>query len=238
MTKKKNIKFYKKSHKYKLGRDDLTSVTSFISRYFEKFDASKIAKIKVIIDRKNGIKDTSITKYKNNWKESSINGTDTHELIEKGIYSLFECTDVEIISNDKANQAIKWLDWVQNTDKDIQLIPEAIIYSEEHKLAGTVDLIVLEKDKVTLVDWKTNKAIYTAGYKGKKALSPIDDLDDCNYIKYALQLSIYGYMLEKEYGFKVDNLQLLHLKDDKYVVMQIPYLRDKVEVLLNDKALK
>ena len=41
------------------------------------------------------------------------------------------------------------------------LLSEVIIYSEELKLAGTIDLMIFNKDKnhISIIDWKTNKRI-------------------------------------------------------------------------------
>lgn len=68
--------------------------------------------------------------------------------------------------------------------------------------SGTIDFVkVLGVDDDTLlisiVDWKRSKRISYTGAKMCKA--PFDDLKDCNYNHYALQLSLYAYIIQKYY---------------------------------------
>jgi len=111
------------------------------------------------------------------------------------------------------------------------IVPELIVHDEELGLAGTIDLVVETPDGLVLIDWKTNKKITTKGYNNKKALEPIEDLDDCHLVKYSLQLSLYAYMLERQ-GWKIDMLLLVHLIDGLAVSIEVPYVKERVEELL------
>ena len=57
---------------------------------------------------------------------------------------------------------------------------------------------------------------------------PLNDLDDCNYNHYRLQLSIYAFMLE-ENGYVVRNVGFHHLNN----LIKFDYLKDHVYRVFN-----
>ena len=93
---------------------------------------------------------------------------------------------------------------------------EIIIYSEELKLAGTLDILIRLKDsdEYIIIDWKTNKKIDTRSFNGKTGTHPItSNIEDCKYNVYGFQLSLYRYILEKYYGLKVKQQIIAHVND-------------------------
>ena len=113
---------------------------------------------------------------------------------------------------------------------------EKIIYSTELKLAGSVDLIIqnTESDEYTIIDWKTNEKIPTNSYKNKVGTHQIThDIEDCKFNLYALQLSLYRYLLEEYYGLKISNQLIVHLRDDKVLAYMTPYYKSHVERIAN-----
>lgn len=69
---------------------------------------------------------------------------------------------------------------------------------------------------------------------GEKALPPIEHLDDSPYFHYALQLSMYKYILEKNYGITISKLRLgiFHPTYNKPYVLEMPYLKSEIDILL------
>ena len=67
MMKKSKLKYYAKSHKYKIGRKELTSVTTFVKKFFNPFD-KKVAKYVAKKRRREG--ETKLTAYvvRREWK--------------------------------------------------------------------------------------------------------------------------------------------------------------------------
>ena len=54
------------------------------------------------------------------------------------------------------------------------------------------------------MDWKTSKRINSKAYKNKKGNHPVTaNIDDCNFNHYALQLSLYRYILETYYDLNI-----------------------------------
>jgi len=100
-------------------------------------------------------------------------------------------------------------------------------------LGGTVDLICKSHDDhYYLVDWKTSSQIETFSKYCQQMLNPLEHLDDCNFNGYALQLSLYRYMLENRYGFKFHKNFLIHLQPNDYDEYETPYLKKEIERLI------
>ena len=248
--KNKKLKFYEKSHTYKIGKKKLISVTSLISKFFPPFNAKeiarKLAKFQINKARKHGVR-----YWLNEWKEAAEHGTRVHEWLEFHIlntepedsWSLLEERDKK-----KIEQGKEWLYEFGRTLNNPIFKPEVQVYSEDYGLAGTIDLMIfVDSDEnngdkeVILVDWKTNKKIDKRAYANKKGTHKItEELDACNYIKYALQLNTYKLIVEKELGYKVKDMILLHLKEDSHKEYKITenfinkYILNMVEVNRNE----
>ena len=215
-----NISLEKDEHVYTLDKSDIkfTSVTSFIAEFFEEFDSVKIATKLVTKIPKYGA--FTVEELINKWKAAADHGTKVHDEIEE--YILNKSQPKEI----KAIHGINWLEKHLDTGKHI-VYTEKIIYSEELKLAGSVDLIIknTETNEYTIIDWKTNEKITTSSYKNQMGTHSItSDIEHCKYSIYSLQLSLYRYILEKYYGLNIIRQLIVHLKEDKVLAYLAPYL--------------
>lgn len=91
-----------------------------------------------------------------------------------------------------------------------------------------------------LVTHNTNKKIETKSYfdvKNKKSVMmkfPLNNLQDCNYWHYCLQLSTYAWMIQKlNPDFIIDDLVLVHFDhNDVMTVYHLPYLKEEVQKML------
>jgi NADPH-dependent 7-cyano-7-deazaguanine reductase QueF-like protein len=77
-----------------------------------------------------------------------------------------------------------------------------MVYLRSAGICGQSDLVEVVNGKVNIIDYKTNKEIKKESYvdwegKSAKMMSPVDSLDDCHFYHYALQLSIYMYIILK-----------------------------------------
>jgi hypothetical protein len=71
-------------------------------------------------------------------------------------------------------------------------------------------------------------------YYNKYLLHPLEHLEASSYVKYCLQLSIYGLMLEM-YGAKVGSLNIYYIDVDLNVnEIFVPYMRTDAITLLNN----
>ena len=66
---------------------------------------------------------------------------------------------------------------------------------------------------------------------------PIEHLDDCEYVKYSLQLSLYAFMLE-EIGYKIKDIEFEHFVLDSNnrkvssTIYKCAYLRNEIKAML------
>ena len=72
---------------------------------------------------------------------------------------------------------------------------------------------------------------------GKYAKAPILHVPDTTYHHYALQVSLYRYLLESEYGIMVEDAYLgtFHPDYDRFHVVAMPYLRSEVIEILKSR---
>lgn len=158
--------------------------------------------------------------WRNKWDEkgkvAADRGTLVHAIFEDAYYN--EPQDMPVFQHEES-QGFK----SSMTLKDLEpgIYPELLLYSERYNIAGQSDLVKIYDDKTfDIEDYKTDKIInFESGKyyspKHKKSLKtmytyPVDHLDECNWNKYQLQLSIYAYILE-QYGFKLRSLQINHV---------------------------
>ena len=227
----KDITLDRDTHTYSLlSNPDLTftSVTTYIDNFFEKFDAERVAK--KLIENYPKYADRMIDSLKKEWEESAKYGTMVHDEIEMWIKNKTEPKDIKSINGKN------WL-LAYQAKSDIDVLSEIIIYSKELKIAGTMDILAKDNntDEYIIIDWKTSKKINKVSYKYKTGTHEISkNIMDCNFSHYSLQLSLYRYILEEYYHFKIRNQVIAHLKDDGVDAHLAPYLkRDIINMLEN-----
>ncbi|MDD7987487.1 PD-(D/E)XK nuclease family protein [Lentisphaera marina] len=224
-----DIYLLKEEHEYKLKSDpsaEFTSCTTFIKQFFSPFDADAVAqKLVSSVPKYFGM---STEELKEEWTAAADHGTQVHEELEEFILSGTE---------PKEAKSIAGKNWLKNNIdlEKFALHPEVIIYCKELKLAGTIDLIAQHKKSGSLLlfDWKTNKRINKRSYKGEKGVHPASsNLDDCNFNHYSAQLSLYRYLLEKNYKCKIHRQIILHLDEAKSTVIDCDYLESTIQEML------
>ena len=231
----KNIVINKDKHEYRLLlQPDMTftSVTTFVEQFFEGFNAVKVAK--KLIRKYHKYKNRTVESLVEEWKSSAEYGTKVHQEIEKWILDGIEPKDIKAINGKK---------WLENykLKSDIEIYPEVIIYSTELTIAGTIDIIAKDNNtgSYELIDWKTSKKIDKVSYGYKMGIHEVTkNILDCNFYHYALQLSLYRYILEQYYGISINNQLIAHLQDDKVNALVAPYMRNEIISMLNSCGLQ
>ena len=98
------------------------------------------------------------------------------------------------------------------------IYPEHMVYLKSAGICGQADRVEAINGVVDIYDYKTNKAIKTRSYKNWEGISekmhtPLQHLDNCNFNQYALQLSIYMYMILKHnHNLKPGKMELHHVE--------------------------
>tara|TARA_B000000460_G_scaffold14322_1_gene9911 strand:- start:261 stop:971 length:711 start_codon:yes stop_codon:yes gene_type:complete len=224
-----NIVLNKDTHEYRLLSEPeltFTSVTTFVDSFFEGFDSLKIATN--LVQNHPRYAGCTVESLIAKWDEARDHGTLVHDEIENWIKN-----DVE----PQSIKAIQGKNWLQNYQmkSDIDVSSELIVYSTELKIAGTFD--ILAKDNNTgqyeLIDWKTTKKIDTVSYGYRMGTdNATKDVMDCNFYHYALQLSLYRFLLEEYYGVMIHNQLIAHVQDEGVNAIVAPYMKDEIVAML------
>lgn len=185
---------------------DWTSVTSFIGLFKQPFDAP-VQAAKSAKNRKSkwyGLKPEEILKL---WKaeadRATTLGTWYHNQRESDLCELKTLTingkPLPVFKPMVEESGVKYAP-EQKLEEGIY--PEHMVYLKSAGLCGQSDLVQVYEGHVYITDYKTNKEIKTEGFKSwdgkvQKMSAPVNHLDDCNLMHYALQLSLYMYIILK-----------------------------------------
>ena len=203
MVNKNGLKvcFESKGHVYRVYDKDQQlkykpiSVTTLIHKYQKPFDLEGMS---ALVAKREGVTQQEI---KDRWakisKTACKHGTRMHSVAER----LFNGEFVDDSTFTPEQQVVfKQIEVVVGNLKSrpYDYESEKIVFDPETNVAGTLDLIGRNKDTgdYILMDWKTNKRIRTENEYGDTFLSPIDDLSDCEYNLYGLQLAMYERILK------------------------------------------
>jgi ATP-dependent exoDNAse (exonuclease V) beta subunit len=197
------------AHKYTYEGKRFISVTQFISDFHQKFDQDFWSKRKA---EEAGVEQKEILEQ---WKRINDRanevGTATHNWIENyfnGIYQTLP-SDIDVIDRINKFNVI----YATHLHKLTPIRFEQRIFSKKWMIAGTIDSIFLYKDKIVMVDWKTNKKFSEFSEYGEKLLNPFIDYDKCHLNEYSIQISLYSMIL-REIGIDVSVGYLCHIGPD------------------------
>jgi len=264
-----SIVFNSEDHSYRsIDESNINwiSVTTLVSHFKKPFDAKKIAEK---VSKKKSSKwygiDPKIIQqiWTNEADRSTTLGTWYHNQRESDLSSLAsierEGITVPVFKPTELNDGIKL---APSQKLESGVYPEHMVYLKSAGLCGQSDLVEIVNGHVNIIDYKTNKEIKKESFvdwegKSEKLLAPVDALDDCHFYHYALQLSIYMYIIlkhnpklkpgkifihhitfeierEDEWGYPI--VKLDDNKDpimNKVIPIAVPYLVDEVMAIIH-----
>jgi hypothetical protein len=221
----------KEKHQYFCGDGhEYMSVSSILSKIKPKFDLEGKA-LECALRQKKNVDD--VLKQWDEKKKTGLNyGTDVHENVES--YFLKN----EIINNRYKEVVEDVYNLVYNENG----YNELICFDKTKRVCGTSDYVSFDKNTFNISDFKTNvKFNFENQYSDKFLLDPVSHLPNSEYFIYALQLSMYAYMIENLTGLRCGFLNIYWLKrqiDTKFVFKAkwlkytVPYLKEEVEKIL------
>lgn len=221
------IIFDEKEHAYTFRGVKMSSVTEYLKNFAKEFDTDKHSKS---VAEKRGVTQQEILDEWEANKEFALDfGTKIHryaECIYKGLPTDEATDDKEIAYRSIIDK------YVKEHPKLRLVASELVLCSPIHRLAGTADLLLSDgKGKFFLYDWKTSKEINEFSKFKDRLLKPFEYIDDCNFNKYALQLNLYNYMLNKK-GIYPQGLYVIHVTKDGYKEYKVPFMEEEVNALL------
>ena len=203
-----SIVFKAEDHSYvSLEEDNINwiSVTTLISQFKEPFNSKSIAE-KVSKNKKSKWYGMKPQEIEDAWKTESERalelGTFYHNQRESDLCSFASIEKEGIplpVYSPIEKEGIKYAPEPKLTEG---IYPEHMVYLKSAGICGQSDLVEVINGRVNIIDYKTNKEIKTESYVNwegisKKMLHPVNNLDDCSFNHYALQLSIYMYIISK-----------------------------------------
>lgn len=228
---------------YKNDKSFHSSVTSFVKEFFSKFDDKQDSIIDKLIkknyDNKQSIYYQKTVKeikdmWNNNKNEAAKLGTKLHYCIEQ-FYNDNYNTIEESVTNTKEWEYFKNF---QTNNKHLEAYrTEWEVFDEELDIAGSIDMVFKEDDKYHIYDWKRSKEIKTKGFGNDFGKEPIEHIQNANYWHYSLQLNMYKYILEKNYGIKIDEMHIIvfHPNFENYIDYQLPDLSSEIMSLVESR---
>jgi hypothetical protein len=236
-----NIYMVEETHKYyikkKNGIDAPISIsgTGFLHLFFDAFDSAKVAQ-QVVTNAKPDTKYFGKTKEDviNMWSEGTKAGTIMHKHIEdfwNGIYTVDDIHD-----KTKFGNFSKMYDWMRSNHIE-PYRTEWMIYDTDHDIAGSIDFVGINTTtgKFLVLDWKRSSELRINSFKGKVGNGVCSDIEDCNGNHYQLQVNLYRYMLEKNYGLQVEGCIIVNLHPDKPnpEILVCVNLQDKIKQMID-----
>ena len=241
-----DFKFFENGHYYEYkGKRVGISVTRFIEQYCNEFDAQTVAE-KVAIKQNKTVQEVlEEWDYKN--KFACAKGSTCHEyaqhLWSHNRYTLDEF-DKSLMYKKAvskiASQALKFRNDYKYRLK--HLADEFVVGSLEYDICSAIDHLFINKltGGLVLVDYKTNSDIHKTEKYAKDMKVPLQHLKDFTLNHYYIQLSIYRYLVEKYTNLKIEEMFIVYFSEniENYEIIEIPYLKNEVEKILENRRVK
>jgi len=235
-----HIHFDEPTHVYTINGSSkgYCSITKFHHAFFGHFDADAVIKNMMRSKKwpQNQWYGMSPQQIKDAWaangKEASEAGTAIHLAIEMYLNG---CSEIPPAIQD----SVEWKYFTRYWEKDSRRWQpwrtEWEIWDDQLLLAGSVDMVFksIADGTYAIYDWKRAKEIKMEN-PFQSGLGPLAHLPDCNYWQYTLQLNLYRWILEKNYGLVITELALivLHPNNSSFKRYVLPILTDEIEDLL------
>ena len=223
--------FDPESHTYYIEGRPLKSVTTLVEECFPQFDALYWAHRKA--PQEGLTPEELMAKWEAEACRARDLGTTMHVKIERYYLGEDSGDDTDAYRLFRCFAAVNRL---------YPFRTEWRIYLEEYGIAGTLDFLERTPDGTyNIYDWKRSRKLINR-FGMVEATSPfrrtgshtISHLPDCSYYHYALQVSVYRYILEQKYGINVNKMRLgvFHPSYSGYYIVDLPYLRNEVISIL------
>ena len=226
--KEDRITFAEAGHVYTVdGQRVPRSVTSLVHSFANEFDAARTVDAMGVPEEDRA---SLLQQWKLNGKVQRVRG----QLLHFHAESLLNGCEIEEPHSPEFRQASAvYREFIMA----LGLQPfrtEICIFHCGLRVAGSVDLLCCDPSDSSLViiDWKRSKEIRTDTVF-RSMRPPLQHIPDCNYWHYALQLNMYRYILESEYGFRVSSMYLavVHPSLTKPRVIAVPRMEDLIQAI-------
>lgn len=237
----KHIQFLPKEHIYLYnGQEQLIPVSSVVSCFFKPFDSLYWSEYKA--NQRHIPQGQVLEEWDAKGSCSRDVGTFMHQQIENYYKGLPYQQEFAFKYNGKYVQIeeqiklepeyLQFMEFLKN-HRFNPFRTEWVIYDEVLRIAGTIDMIHKRGEVFDIYDWKRSHRIVdswgnpiTINNYGQKGVGELCLIDDTPYWHYCIQQNLYRYILEKNYGIKVEKMYLVVFCDDtdEYIKLDVPYM--------------
>ena len=212
------------------------SGTSFISRFFPQFDP--YGTIAESCARKRGITKEEIqAEWAEKARKSCIYGTKVHETCEDALTGAKNLRNKPSDDREKIvmKNALTMCRRLLSKGKPEGI--EKIVFDENLRLAGTIDLLFRTKKdgKLWILDHKTNASIEKENRWNSFGKPPIQDVPDTNYWHYSLQLNLYEFLMKSAGYVQKDEpvgKALLHITENGVKTYLVNDMQKEIEKMI------
>lgn len=202
------LHFDEATHTYTHDGRTLVSVTQFLARFFESFDAPEVAR-RVVANQNSKYHgrdpDELVAEWEANGRQARELGTLLHDNIRQHL--------VDGVVRGERSEELPLFEAFVAGKRWRPLLVEEQVFCPKLGLAGTVDAVFEDASgEVVICDWKRARKMKMDN-RWRKAGPPIEHLDDCDLTKYSLQLSLYRHLLRERLDGREVSLLLVNFTD-------------------------
>jgi hypothetical protein len=220
------LHFDEASHTYTYDGRELVSVTQFLGRFFEIFDAPRIAR-RVVTNPNSKYHGRDPDELVAEWEAGGRQARELGTLLHSNIQQ--QLVDGEV-RGEKIDEFRHFEAFIAGKDWHPLMVEEQV-FCAEAGIAGTVDAVFEQPNgDVVICDWKRAKKMKFDN-RWQKAKPPIQHLDDCDLSKYSLQLSLYRHLLRDRLAGRNVSLMLINFTD-RFTEIPIREHHDEIQALL------
>ena len=231
----KKITFQSYNHLYFVkGLSSFLSVTTFIHKFFEPFEDNKVIQnmSRSIRNPESEYFEKSEDDIKQMWQISRNVGTFMHLCIEHILLGVLNSRN--FMKAHLPKECELFCTFCDNLKLEgyAPYRTEWRIYDVKHQICGSIDAIFIKNNEYYMFDWKRSKKISKYGFKW--GLDPIKDIPDSNYYHYSLQLNLYRYILEQNYGLTIKKMTIvvIHPRNSQAEIYEIDPMDEALNRLL------
>lgn len=251
-----HIRFQEEGHIYYVkGAAGYTSVTTFVHNFSKPFDQDAVIAKILKKENKGQYEGMNAWDIKRMWRENGrsarVMGTAMHLAIETYFNHFMKDGREAVDASDYCIGGSMW-DGLDAEAAQFKAFTEGhynkitpyrlewCIYDQELKITGSIDAVFKnENGGYDILDWKRSKEIKKSGFNFLQH-PVLDAIPDSNFWLYSLQLNLYKFILEKNYGLRIDNLYLvaIHPEFKTFQKHKAPDLQNElIEVFKHEKML-
>ena len=222
------------------GRIQLTAVSNIVNQFFTPFDSIGLSER---VSRRDGLSQCEVLEE---WDCKSLESREIGRFLHKQIELLFSGKPIsmsthffyngEFVKVSKDVSINKELSYFKNFLKDNTITPfrtEWHIFDMDLKIAGTIDLLCRNGNHFDIYDWKRSRKASPHETVWQNGINGLQHIPDIRFYHYALQLNLYKYILEKNYGIIVENMYIvvLHPTYGNYQKIKIPNMAKEISII-------